>query len=94
MAPLLGRSLASVLASYGLSEFAPLRLYADALCQITVQCPAAEAEALFALAAMDYYYRGTAHVRGGVGTLASVLLAAAGQAGRCPLAGARLWFAS
>ena len=81
LAPLLGRSLASVLASYGLSEFAPLRLYVDALCQITVQCPAAEAEALFALAAMDYYYRGTAHVRGGVGTLASALLAAAAQAG-------------
>jgi len=81
LAPLLGRSLASVLASHGLSEFAPLRVYVDALCQITVQCPAADAEALFALAAMDYYYRGTAHVRGGVGTLADVLLAAAAQAG-------------
>jgi len=81
LAPLLGRSLASVLASYGLSEFEPLRLYIDALCQITVQCPAAEAEALFALAAMDYYYRGTAHVRGGVGTLANVLLRAAAEIG-------------
>ena len=81
LAPLLGRSLAAVLASFGLSEFLPLRLYIDALCQITVQCPAAEAEALFALAAMDYYYRGTAHVRGGVGTLANALLAAAEQAG-------------
>jgi phytoene dehydrogenase-like protein len=81
LAPLLGRSLASVLDSHGLSDFAPLRLYTDALCQITVQCSAKEAEALFALAAMDYYYRGTAHVRGGVGTLANVLLAAAGSAG-------------
>jgi phytoene dehydrogenase-like protein len=81
LAPLLGRSLASVLASHGLSGFAPLRLYVDALCQITVQCPAAEAEALFALGAMDYYYRGTAHVRGGVGTLANALLAAAARAG-------------
>lgn len=81
LAPLLGRSLASVLASYGLSEFAPLCLYVDALCQITVQCPAVEAEALFALAAMDYYYRGTAHVRGGVGALASALLSGAAQAG-------------
>src|SRR6188508_1025892 len=30
---------------------------------------------------MDYYYRGTAHVRGGVGSLASALLAAAVQVG-------------
>jgi len=81
LAPLLGRSLASLLASHGLSEFAPLRLYVDALCQITVQCGAAEAEALFALAAMDYYYRGTAHVRGGVGTLASALLEATAKTG-------------
>jgi phytoene dehydrogenase-like protein len=81
LAPLLGRSLASVLESYGLADFAPLRLYADALCQITVQCSASQAEALFALAAMDYYYRGTAHVRGGVGKLADVLLTAAAGAG-------------
>jgi len=81
LAPLLGRSLEEVLASYGLADFAPLRLYIDALCQITVQCPAAEAEALFALAAMDYYYRGTGHVRGGVGSLAAALLSAARQAG-------------
>lgn len=77
LAPLLGRTLQSVLEGYGLSGFAPLRLYVDALCQITVQCSASEAEATFALAAMDYYYRGTAHVHGGVGTLAEALLAGA-----------------
>ena len=71
-----GRSLASVLARHGLSEFAPLRLYLDALSQITVQCSAAEAEAPFALATMDYYFRGTGHVRGGIGALANALLQA------------------
>lgn len=81
LAPLMGRSLEWVLASHGLADFAPLRLFTDALCQITVQCSAKEAEASFALAAMDYYYRGTGHVRGGVGTLASALLSAASQAG-------------
>ncbi len=79
--PLLGRSLGSVLAAYGIADFAPLRLYIDALCQITVQCPGSQAEATFALAAMDYYYRGTGHVRGGVGTLAEALLGAAARSG-------------
>ena len=79
--PLMGRSLASVLAAHGVATFSPLRLYVDALCQITVQCSAAEAEAPFALAAMDYCYRGTAHVHGGVGRLAEALLSGAAQAG-------------
>ncbi|HZI08655.1 MAG TPA: FAD-dependent oxidoreductase, partial [Archangium sp.] len=60
----------------GLLRFTPLRTYLDALCQITVQCAAAEAEAPFALAAMDYYWRGTGHVRGGIGRLASALAGA------------------
>ena len=71
--PLLGKSLGSVLASMGLDTFEPLRHYLDCLCQITVQCDAASAEAPFALATMDYYFRGTAHVRGGIGELASAL---------------------
>lgn len=79
--PLVGRPLGALLESFGLSTFAPLRLYADALCQITVQCRAEEAEATFALAAMDYYYRGTAHVQGGVGALASAILAGAAREG-------------
>ncbi len=81
IAPLLGRTLAHVLASHGVAEFAPLRVYVDALCQITVQCPAAQAEASFALAAMDYYYRGTGHVQGGVGVLAQALLDGCSRAG-------------
>ncbi|NNC06160.1 FAD-dependent oxidoreductase [Corallococcus exiguus] len=69
----LGRPLGAVLAHHGLEGFTPLRTYLDALCQITVQCPAAEAEAPFAFAAMDYYWRGTGHVRGGIGRLATAL---------------------
>jgi phytoene dehydrogenase-like protein len=74
--PLLGRPLTAVLARFGLEGFAPLRQYLDGLCQITVQCSAAEAEAPFALATMDYYWRGTGHVRGGIGQLAEALLGA------------------
>jgi C-3',4' desaturase CrtD len=72
----MGRPLGAVLEHFGLLHFTPLRTYLDALCQITVQCAATEAEAPFALAAMDYYWRGTGHVRGGIGRLASALAGA------------------
>jgi phytoene dehydrogenase-like protein len=72
----MGSPLGAVLAHYDLEGFRPLRTYLDALCQITVQCGSAEAEAPFALAAMDYYWRGTGHVRGGIGRLASALVEA------------------
>lgn len=71
--PLMGVPLARVLRRYGLQDFEPLRVFLDGLCQITVQCPASEAEAPIALATMDYYFRGTGHVRGGIGHLASGL---------------------
>ncbi|HSF19514.1 MAG TPA: NAD(P)/FAD-dependent oxidoreductase [Vicinamibacteria bacterium] len=71
--PLLGISLQSVLRRHLVSGFSPLRIYLEALCQITVQCPPEEAEALLALGAMDYYFRGTGHVRGGIGKLAEGL---------------------
>ncbi|AKJ08473.1 C-3',4' desaturase CrtD [Archangium gephyra] len=77
----MGRPLGSVLERLGLLRFTPLRTYLDALCQITVQCAAAEAEAPFALAAMDYYWRGTGHVRGGIGRLASALAGAVSAGG-------------
>jgi len=75
------RPLLAVLRRHGLDSFAPLRLYLDALCQITVQCGVAEAEAAFALGTMDYYFRGTGHVRGGIGNLAHGLADAIRQAG-------------
>lgn len=79
--PLLGRPLEAVLARFGLLGFAPLRHYLDGLCQITVQCGVAEAEAPFAMAAMDYYWRGTGHVRGGIGELARALAGAVDRLG-------------
>ncbi len=72
-APLVGRSLGSVLRRFGVANFAPLRSYLDAVCQITVQTSSEDAEAPFALAAMDYYFRGTHHVHGGIGVLAQAL---------------------
>ncbi|MBZ4415665.1 NAD(P)/FAD-dependent oxidoreductase [Myxococcus sp. RHSTA-1-4] len=77
----MGRPLGAVLEHLGLAGFTPLRTYLDALCQITVQCGAAEAESLFALAAMDYYWRGTGHVRGGIGRLAEALARAVEHGG-------------
>lgn len=79
--PLLGRPLGAVLDRFGIAAFAPLRHYLDGLCQITVQCAAAEAEAPFALATMDYYWRGTGHVRGGIGALAWALVGAVERLG-------------
>jgi phytoene dehydrogenase-like protein len=76
-----GRPLGAVLERFGLLRFTPLRTYLDGLCQITVQCGAAEAEAPFALAAMDYYWRGTGHVRGGIGRLAEALVEAITRCG-------------
>jgi phytoene dehydrogenase-like protein len=84
---LIGQPLGRLLARDGLSDFAPLATYLDALCQITVQTSAAEAEAPFALAATDYCFRGTAHVRGGIGELATALVGAIrGLGGRVELA--------
>lgn len=65
-----GRSLWAVLDDFGLADFKPLTQWLSGLCQITVQCAPAEAEALFAMATIDYYWRGTGHVRGGIGNLA------------------------
>lgn len=70
LAWLVGRPLWSVLERYGLTGFAPLVHWLDSQCQITVQCGVREAEAPFALAALDYHHRGAVHVRGGIGELA------------------------
>ena len=72
-APLLrvvGRPLAVVLRRHGLLEWEPLVSYLNAISQITVQASIDEAEAPFAMATMDYCFRGTGHVRGGIGELA------------------------
>lgn len=73
LAPWVGRPLTAVLRRAGLEHFAPLRAWLDAVCQITVQASAAEAEAPFALAAMDYPFQGAGHVHGGIGRLAWAL---------------------
>lgn len=76
VAPVVGRTVADLLRRDGLDDFAPLTTFLDALCRITVQCGIDEAEAPFALSTMDYYFRGTAHVRGGIGRLAWALVGA------------------
>jgi len=81
LAPLVGRPLLEVLDDHGLSGFTPLRTWANALCQITVQCGVEEAEAPFALATLDYAWRGTGHVVGGIGRLADAMVSAIRAAG-------------
>jgi phytoene dehydrogenase-like protein len=53
----------------------------NAVSQITVQTSAQDAEAPFAMAAVDYFFRGTGHVHGGIGQLAWALVDAIQQAG-------------
>ncbi|HJL06578.1 MAG TPA: FAD-dependent oxidoreductase [Polyangiaceae bacterium LLY-WYZ-15_(1-7)] len=72
-----GRPLERMLRRHGLEGCAPLRTYLDAVCQITVQAGTREVEAPFALGAMDYCFRGTGHVHGGIGELAWALAHAA-----------------
>ncbi len=75
------RSLSDVVAHHGLADWEPLRIYLDAVSQITVQASAQEAEAPFAMAAADYFFRGTGHVHGGIGSLAWGLVHAIQKAG-------------
>lgn len=91
LASVVGRSLASVARRDGVWDFEPLRVVLDALCQITIQCSASEAEAPFALSTLDYPFRGTAHVRGGIGVLATAMadaVASASGTGRGASSGA------
>lgn len=78
---LLGKPLGAVLAEHELHGDPVVRAWLDAACQITVQTDAMRAEAPFALAAVDYCFRGTRHVVGGVGALAWAVLHAAQRAG-------------
>ncbi|MEM6794986.1 MAG: NAD(P)-binding protein, partial [Acidobacteriota bacterium] len=71
-----GRPLSAVLEHFELDQCRPLRQWLDAVCQITVQCSAAEAEAPVTLATLDYFFRGAGHVQGGVGALAWALVRA------------------
>jgi len=77
----MGRPLSDVVSASGLAGWEPLRTYLDAVSQITVQASAAEAEAPFAMAAVDYFFRGTGHVHGGIGNLAWGLTKAIERAG-------------
>ncbi|MEO1087550.1 MAG: FAD-dependent oxidoreductase, partial [Acidobacteriota bacterium] len=77
----LGRPLSAVVAACDLEDCEPLRQILDAICQITLQCPSTEAEAPVALATLDYFFRGAAHVRGGVGELAHAMVRAIEHAG-------------
>lgn len=76
-----GKSLLQVMERFSVAHLKGLRDYADAVSQITVQASAAQAEAPFALATMDYYFRGTAHVVGGIGVLANALTQAVAKLG-------------
>lgn len=72
--PMVAKPLGRVLREFDLHEYTPLLTYLNAICQITIQTNAIDAETPFAFATMDYYFRGTGHIKGGIGELAWALL--------------------
>ena len=66
----INRSLYDVIVYCGLEDFEPLLHYCNAISQITIQSNIWDCEAPFALATLDYVFRGTGHILGGVGVLA------------------------
>ena len=72
--PIINKPLIKVLRRFNLHEFTPLIQYCNALCQITIQTNIEKAESPFALCTMDYIFRGTGHIQGGIGTLATAMV--------------------
>ncbi len=87
LASVVGRSLADVARRHGVWSCEPVRVLLDAIAQITIQCSASEAEAPFALATLDYPFRGSAHVVGGIGELAHAMADAIARAAPAPRVG-------
>ena len=85
---LMGKTLKHVLERHKLFNFTPLVDYCNALSQITLQTSIEDVEALFALSALDYPFRGTGHIQGGIGELGHALCSAI-----CNL-GSDVWFSS
>jgi phytoene dehydrogenase-like protein len=71
-----GHPLTAVVQHFGLTRFQPLRTWLDAMCQITVQVAADQAEAPVALGAIDFFFRGCAVMRGGMSDLARAFVSA------------------
>ena len=69
----IGRPAIRLLERHNLDQWEPLRTWVDANSQITVQANSADAEGLFSLSALDYLFRDTGHVVGGIGQLAWAL---------------------
>jgi len=72
--PLINTPLINILKKFDLHNFSPFVQYCNALCQITIQTDIQHAEAPFALCTMDYMFRGTGHIQGGVGNLAQAMV--------------------
>ena len=70
------KTLLDVLRDHGVAEVPLLKELCDGVCQITVQTSSARAEALWALAILDFFFRGTGHIKGGIGALAHALVKA------------------
>lgn len=85
-----GRPLIHALRRHRLEQWSPLISYLNAICQITVQVGVEEAEAPFAMSTMDYCFRGTGHIHGGIGKLAWGLWDAAERLGAQTLLSSRV----
>ncbi|MEM6925402.1 MAG: NAD(P)/FAD-dependent oxidoreductase [Myxococcota bacterium] len=89
LVPVVGRSLAQRLRHYGLDE-PHLRHWIEPLCWISVQTGVDEAEAPFAIAAIDALLRSAHHVEGGMGALAEGLVEAVRRASGTVMLGNRV----
>lgn len=67
----LGRPLIQCLKSFGLERESRLVSLLNAMSQITVQADVHQADTVFALVSLDFFFRGPAHIEGGVGVLAT-----------------------
>jgi phytoene dehydrogenase-like protein len=74
-------SLLGLLQRHGVDDVPAVRSWVRSLCQISLQTDIDDADAVFACCVLDYLWRGTGHVRGGIGVLVDALIAAIRHAG-------------
>lgn len=74
-------SLLGLLQRHGVDDVPAVRSWVRSLCQISLQTDIDDADAVFACCVLDYLWRGTGHVRGGIGVLVDAMIAAIRHAG-------------
>lgn len=74
-------TLLGMLQRHGIDDVPAVRSWVRSLSQISLQTDIDAADAVFACCVLDYLWRGTGHVRGGIGVLVEAMIAAIRHAG-------------